>query len=140
MYYTLASAASGNVTYTATFGIGATAAYRSILVYVFDYTGTCVLDTSNQAEGSATSMASGSITTSSDTYHVLVAGYGEATADTVSARQISGINVSGFHAGTAAFTEQWYRISSTPSEAGGATGTLSGADPWAMHVIAFKTQ
>ena len=136
MFYLLSSAASGSVTYTATFG--AARVFRTIMCWEYSYTGTLAFDDSAFAQhAGGTAVASGSITTTG-TDEAVVAGYGEYSSNTLSSMQING--VAGDHTHQLAspnFTATWDRVVTAPFT-GQATATLSGAQPWLAHVLALK--
>ena len=136
MLYLLSSVASGSVTYTATFG--AARVFRSIMCWEYSYTGTLAYDTSQFNQGNSTAVASGSITTTSSD-ELIVAGYGEYSANTLSSMQINGVAADHTHQfASPNFTGTWDRVVSAPFT-GQATATLSGsAAAWLGHVIALK--
>ena len=136
-YYILSSVASGSVTYTATFLNSEP--FRSIMVWDYSYTDTASFDAAQSASGSASSaVASGTINTAS-TSEVALGGYGEYSARTISAMQINGVNADHTHQFTSInFTATWDRILSATFSGGQATGTLTDAEAWNAHIIAFK--
>lgn len=134
-FYLLSSVASGSVTYTATFG--ASVPYRVIMCWEYSYSGTLVYDTSQFGQGSSTSLASGNITTTG-TDEVVVAGYGEFSAETLSSMQINGVAANHTHQlFSPNFTATWDRVVSA-TFTGQATATIAASADWMVHVLALK--
>jgi hypothetical protein len=130
-YYLLSSAASGTVTYTATWS--AARPYRRLLLYEYRYGGTVSYDTSNRATATSGSLNTGIIsTTGAD--EVVFAAYGEYGPNNTTSEQVGGIAADRVLRN--GFASMWSKSFSSPvTGAGTATGN---SQPWIGNVIAFK--
>lgn len=140
-FYITSSVASGSVTYTATYTGGSGNSFRSMIVMEFTYTGTCAFDTqaTNQS-ASSTAVTSTSMTTSADTNHVVIGGYGEFSNATLSSALVAGAAADGlFQLSATNFTGMWRKTFTSGTVTGAATATLSSAQPWICNGIAFKS-
>lgn len=133
-FYLLASVATGNVTYTCTFG--ASSSSRDISVYVFTPTATPSFD-QEASTGSATgtSLTSGNVTTTGTDEIVFGAGYNDNTS-IYSAQQINSVAADGTTSQPGEVSI-WYRVV-TATFTGQATATIATSSRWICTVTAFK--
>lgn len=140
-FYILASVGSGStVTFTVTFG--ASRPYWRVHVYEFSYSGTASLDvepSGGGATGTSTAVNSGNMTTTG-TDEVVLAGYGEYSAETFSNPLVNAVAASGsiINSPAGSFAASWYRILTATFAGGAATGTISDAREWVCVAIAIK--
>lgn len=139
-HYLLSSVASGSVTYTGTFA--AARAFKRIIIFEIDTTGSAAYDTEALASGTSVSPSSGNLTTAVAN-SVVLGGYGEYNNSTLSVRVINGVANENNRAGdnttgaTASISCVWENVFSS-TFTGAASATLAGSDPWVCNAIAFK--
>jgi len=140
-FYLLASAASGSVTYTATFGAGR--AWRRVVVMEFAYTATATFTDGNGSAGDGTAPTTGDITAANNS--VVFAGYGEYGGTTISTFDWNSLaaggsmdytgDTDGVYGGACA----WYRIVGASDEGTGpATAALAISDTYACAGMAIE--
>ncbi|HEY3517735.1 MAG TPA: cytochrome c peroxidase, partial [Gammaproteobacteria bacterium] len=130
--YLLSSSASGNVTYTATWG--SARSYRKLIVYEYTQSGGVVtFDVSNRATATTGSLNSGAITTTG-TDEVVFGAYGEYDASNTANEQIGGQVAD--QVVRASYAAMWSKRFTAPFT-GAATAT-GNSSTWLGNVIAFK--
>lgn len=129
--YLLSSVATGSVTYTATFG--AAKPLRRIFCWEYSHTQAVSFDTSARNTTDATSITSGSFTTTGSSA-VIVAGYGEYAITTLSNCQVNGVAADHCVQNAAG---SWDRIVSG-TFTGAATATISVSSGYIVNAAVFK--
>jgi len=141
-FYLLSSVASGTVTYTATFSTAR--AFKRMIVFEFDPTGSAAYDTEalSATNANGTSLTSGNLTTTANDSLVL-GGYGDYSAANLTAMQINGVNAANIRGAddstgtTQDISAAWSRTP-TATFTGAATATLASANDYVLNAIAFK--
>jgi hypothetical protein len=132
-YYLLSSAASGTVTYTATWSQARP--YQRLIVYEYTQSGGVVtFDASNRATATTGSLNTGAITTTG-TDEVVFGAYGEYDARTTASEQINGVAADQVLR-TPGYASMWSKRFTAPFT-GAATATGNSSE-WIGNIIAFK--
>jgi hypothetical protein len=138
--YLLSAAADATATFRLT--LGAARVYRRLIVMQFrpDAGETVTRDTGNSAQGSATTVASGAITTTG-TDEIVCGGYGEYLAATTTSELVNaGAAIEPAASPQGSYTSCWYRILTATFVAGQATASFVGGGEWVCAAIALKSE
>lgn len=114
--------------------------FRCIIVYQFrpDSGDTVSLDVQNTGQGTGTTRASGTVTTTGDDEAALgmLAHYGN---ETLSNRQINGVAADAFQDAATSDFSLWYRLLTATFAGGTAAVTSDTAFAWIVNIIALKS-
>lgn len=119
----------------------ASRAFRAIIVYQFrpDAGDVVTLDAQNTGQGTSTTPASGTITTTG-TDEIAFGMYCQYANITLSSRQINGVAADAFEDASTSDFSVWYRILTATFSGGNASASQTPTDAWICNTIAFKSE
>jgi hypothetical protein len=131
-FYLPSSAASGTVTYTATWSAGRP--FRKLMVYEYSYSGgTVTFDGSNRATATSGTLNSGNITTTGAD-EIVFGAYGEYNSNNTTTERIGGVAAD--QVLRANYASMWSKTFTAPFT--GAATASGNSSRWIGNVIAFK--